>query len=264
MTNFVKLLQSFKRSNKDRKLKLAQKAGFSTIEDYLNNLQHKVLCGEVYEEEQTTSAKTKPTIHIADVIDCSGSMSGDKIRGAIAGINDGIEKLKKDTTAVYLYTLCHFSNYSDIKFEGVGRHIENVSSISFRTRGSTALYDAIAETIEIIGSAKNEGEKVLINVYTDGQENDSRKFSSVKLSKLIEESKSKGYTVTFVGTERDTQTIINKLGLDASNTLSYDGSAQGLSKSMEATSIARSAYSAAVVDGLDVSKGFYKNIKTNK
>jgi hypothetical protein len=78
---------------------------------------------------------------------------------------------------------------------------------------------------------------------------------------MIEELQKKNYTITFIGTEADTRFVINNLNIDASNTISYDGTAQGLQETMVYTSSARSAYTDKVLKGEDVSKGFYKDFK---
>ena len=67
-------------------------------------------------------------------------------------------------------------------------------------------------------------------------------------------------TVTFIGTDFDVENVISRLGIDKSNTLSYDGTAKGLEASFDATIASRVEYSTNVVQGKDVSRGFYKNI----
>lgn len=265
MTDYIKLLKDLKKSNKERKLKLALKAGFATVESYLDYLDKQVLSGgklntPTKAKVVAKTSKVKPTIHIVDIIDCSGSMSGEKIRSAVLGINNGIENLRKDTKANYKYTLCDFSDSRDINFKYSNSDLIDVKSINFGDRGMTALYDAIGITLNKVNQFKDSKDKVLVNIYTDGGENGSISYSESSINQLINELKSKGFTVTFIGTERDTMNVISKLGIDKSNTLSYDGSAQGLKMSMEKTVTARAMYSTAVADGQDVSKGFYKNI----
>lgn len=255
-----------KKSNKERKLKLAIKAGFETIEAYLDYLDKQVLSGGKSNTSTkkakvgTKVPKVKPTIHVVDIIDCSGSMRGEKIRSAVSGINNGVENLRKDTKANYKYTLCDFSNNRDINFKYSNSDLINVESINFEDRNLTALYDAIGITLNKVNHFKDSKDKVLVNIYTDGGENDSISYTEVSVNHLINELKSEGFTVTFIGTEIDTMNVINKLGIDESNTLSYDGSAQGLKMSMEKTITARALYFAGVADGVDVSEGFYKNI----
>lgn len=259
---FQDLLASLKRSNKERKLKLAEKAGFKTIEEYKMYLEGQI----AGKPEKTVVKKTtkkketvKPTIHIVDIIDCSGSMSGSKIRNAIRGINNGIQELKKDDKVNYTYTLCNFSGAHDIDFKYLNTSLDEVDPVYFHDRGMTALYDAIGITLDKVKNEVLKGEKVLVNIYTDGGENGSYSYNSTKVSEMIEALK-ENFTVTFIGTDADVDNVISRLKIDESNTLKYDGSADGLAKGMQVNSVARSFYSASVAKGEDVSIGFYKNV----
>lgn len=251
---FEKLLDSFKRSNSNRKADLAMKAGYKTIEEYKAFLESHIN-GSV-----NVTPTEKPTIHIVDIIDCSDSMRGPKIKGAVEGINNGVSELKKDTIANYTYTLCDFSGRGDANYSQIKTPIDRVSTVYFTTRNMTALYDAIDNTLDILEKQVNADEKVLINIYTDGQDNQS-KLKASDIAKRIERLKVRGYTVTFIGTNSDTDFIVKNMGVDESNTLKYDGSGEGLTMSMQANSASRSAYATKVAAGEDVSKGFYKDIK---
>lgn len=257
---YEQLLASLKRANKVRKLTMAIKAGYASVENYKLFLEQQI-AGVTEEPVKSTGRKPiKPTIHVVDILDCSGSMKGAKIDGAIKGINAGIVKLKEDTTANYTYTVCEFACHDDIKFPHVKSKVSTISNVSFKARGVTALYDAIGKTLEKVGTSASKYEKILVNIYTDGGENDSKNYSQLRISNVIKDAQTKGVTITFIGTEFDTSKVVQDLNIDKTNTLSYDGSAIGLSKSLGATLSARSTFTASVVKGEDVSKGFYKNI----
>ena len=260
------ILSSLMKSNKERRTKLAIKAGYKTSEDYITYLKKMIATPVVVTTKKASKKKeskvkevVKPTIHIIDIIDCSGSMAGNKITNAIKGINNGILELKKDTSINYTYTICDFSYSHDINFMYVRKPLSSVTNITFRDRGQTALYDAIGKTLKDANDNIPSTEKVLVNIYTDGGENGSKKFTDKNISTLIEALK-KNFTVTFIGTDYDVKSVIQRLNIDKSNTLAYDGSAKGLAETMTMNDIARSSYSASVKEGKDVSKGFYKNI----
>jgi hypothetical protein len=44
----------------------------------------------------------------------------------------------------------------------------------------------------------------------------------------------KGFTITFVGTDRDVKNIIRNVKIDESNTLAYNGTGEGLAKAYKA------------------------------
>ncbi len=252
------LLFSFMKSNKKRRETIAANAGHSTPESYIEYLKDKKVVAK--KAIKTESKKPiKPTIHIIDIIDCSGSMVGAKIRNAIVGINNGIVELKKDDSVDYTYTICDFSYHHDIQYAYVRESLSKVNAVTFRDRGQTALYDAIGTTLKDASKHIPKGEKVLVNIYTDGGENGSRSFNAPKISELID-SLRKDYTVTFIGTDYDVKSVIRNLKIDESNTLVYDGTGEGLAETMTMKDIARSAYSSSVKEGKDVSVGFFKNI----
>lgn len=208
---------------------------------------------------KVTSSRDLPTIHVVDILDASGSMSGLKIKNAIIGINKGITALKVDTAKVkYTYSLTDFSDNFIFKYVTVP--LSGVSEFNTTSRGSTALFDAIGKTVEKVKSSVKKDHKVLVNIYTDGQENSSREFNATAINTLIKSLSEQGWTFTFIGTKSDVEYAQSMLSIHDSNTLVYDGTGAGLEKSLNKTVQSRSMYSAKVSAGEDVSKGFYKDI----
>lgn len=258
--NYIELLNelenTYKTDKKAAKI-LANHAGFTTYKNYRNHL--KQIIGVI---EQLKPEITETNIHVIDVVDCSGSMRGNKINAAKEGVAQGIDDLKKTNHIKYTYSLLKFSSFNDIKFLNFNEDIIKVdSNISNKllVGGVTALYDAVAYAINAVKKL-NTNNKVLINVYTDGGENDSRDFRKDYLLKELIESVKDFVTISWIGTNYDIDSLINKLNIDESNTRKYDGTAKGLEKSLNDTRLARQSYSTKVKLGEDVSLGFYKDI----
>lgn len=245
-------LRSFMKRNKVARLQFAKKHGFTSWENYRDHLK-----SQTGSTTPTTDDDAPLTIHLVDILDCSGSMSS-KLPGALEAINKQVEIHQEEEGINYTYTLCHFSYSNDIKYTNVQSPIHSVEKINFNTRGMTALYDAIGDTCNKIEYKKEE--KVLVNIYTDGRENGSRRYDQSGVRNLIKNFQEKGWTITFVGTDTDVDSMVRHFHVHESNTLKYDGSAEGLKKAMDATSVSRAAYSAKAVAGEDVSKGFYKTL----
>lgn len=268
-------LKALKRSNKQAREVRATKRGFKSSVDYMKALQD-LVDGKVVHDNTTGSKTTKkkntskssskkPTIIVIDVLDRSGSMgallnSNSKIANAVKGINSGVEKLKEDESILgveYKHVFIHFdtkiciSNLESIK---------NVGYLSVDGRGGTALNDAIMSAISMAMKHKKDGDKVLINIYTDGGENASKEFTYADVKKEISLVEKLGVTVTFIGTKYDTNSAIKNYGLHDSNTAVYDGTAKGLESMMQLTNSARAEYSTKVVKNEDVTRGFYKKI----
>lgn len=261
---YENLLKKFKKANKARRLVIAGEAGYESAEEYQKYLESKINENkEVLIEEKKVE---KPVIYVIDILDCSVSMgyptqSGSKLYNGIDGINKGIQKLSENKEVEYQYGLVLFSTTYDYIFKKPNNTFNPIINSEVKTGGSTALYDAIGKTLTELMNNVEKDAKVLINIYTDGEENSSRSYNSSSVEKLIKQSEDKGFTVTFVGTDRDVEMIQRNIKIHESNTLKYDGSAKGLSKATLDTLDARALYTASVLKGEDVKVNFYTKIK---
>lgn len=215
------------------------------------------------------------TIHNVHILDSSGSMSGVKYNNAIKGINADIAQSKSVATTTLgltsTMTIVEFSNHNSARFEPFMKPIALTKNLTLRNMGGkTALYETIGLTIEKLLQNKQKEDKVLLKIFTDGEENNSlgkyaspdkgwgRNKTSPILSALIKKVQDEdNFTVTFVGTVHDTQTMIKNLNVDESNTLVHDNTAQGVKKSFETSAGATMLYMASASRGEDVSKNFY-------
>lgn len=272
---YENLLDSFKRANKDRKQKIVEKNGFDNIIAYQGYLENKILMSIEPNKEFLKSidnAKNqkpiisiekeieKPIIHIVDILDVSSSMAiHNRMGNANYGILQSFNNLRKENSVEYTYTLALFDHRVEHRFIKENLNKVNTRLLSGKPQGSTSLYDAIGVTIELLEKETLKKDKVLINIYTDGEENSSVKYNRTKVEELIRKCQSENYTITFIGTENDTIEVIRRLSIDKSNTLVYDGTGEGLAQSLNITMQARSEYTSKVTKGENVSKGFYKD-----
>jgi len=250
------LLKAFIQTNKVAREKKAIKLGFRSAEDYISFLK-----GTPTPKKQSSGKGKSTVINIVDILDVSGSMNGPKLKAAIEGINFSRNELKKEKEISYLYSYCEFSEASYIVANEFRTSIANVGVLRTASRGATALYDAIGTVVERLLEKIDKNEKVLVNIYTDGEENCSIRFSKEKIGKMIEELGSKNFTFTFIGTQSDVQTAQKNLKFHASNTLVHDNTGAGMQAAFTTNTVARSMYAEKVKKGEDVTTGFYKNIK---
>lgn len=270
MRTNAEMLKNLKSYNKIAREGKAKREGFMSAATMIHHLEHQISSGrgndpyistegDVHLEPSKEVSNDRTTIHVVDVLDASGSMAGAKYNAAVKGINLGVESLKADSADVkYTYTLCDFSN--DIILRHKTQDLKYVNTFKGTTRGATALYDAIGKSIQLIKEVARPTDKVLVNVYTDGQENGSRLYSSLMISNLIEDLSKQGWTFTFIGTESDVKYAQRNLKFHDSNTLIYDNTGEGLEKAFITNTLSRQSYSAKVEKGEDVSTGFYKDI----
>lgn len=230
------------------------------------------------QELDVTTSKTKKaepksapqTIHNVFLLDASGSMRDgypvSKYNNGVKGINDLLQSVNEDLDNHNTISIMEFD--SDYRGQRVEWHtiMSNKKIVSFKGRGAnggTPLNDAIGKAITDVTNQRKAGEKVLITVFTDGEENSSHVYTNSSIKTLIEAGKNNDVTVAFVGTERDTRIAIQSFGLFASNTMSYDGTADGLGATMRAASASRTLYSKKVAKGEDVKENFFtKTVET--
>lgn len=264
------LLDNFKRANKVRKEKLAKEAGHPTADAYKSFLEKKAgVTPKVATPKKTASPKkvTKtptpvpneiPTIHNVYVLDASSSMEGNKFDNALKGINTEIEQLKQDKSINYTQTVVRFSYPNEIRFVELMRPIQAVGRINDKAYGNTALNDAIGQTITKLRNSVKVGEKVLIKIFTDGEENASREYNHQTIKQLIAEVEPLGFTITFVGTDRDVKEVVRNLNIRATNTLVHNNTAKGVQDAFLSSANATRGYAQKVLAKEDVLEGFYK------
>jgi hypothetical protein len=139
----------------------------------------------------------KQTIHYALVVDESGSMSSYRT-DTIGGFNEQVKVAKelqeqyKDQN--YLFTLCTFEGSNEIKqriFQQPIAETVELTTDNYSPRGSTALFQAVGETILKLQPKVKQGDKVIFTIITDGEENSSSPEwqDGSKVRGLVEELK---------------------------------------------------------------------------
>lgn len=265
MTN---LLEALKKANKTAREKMAAKHGYISYEAAVKALGALLEGGSEAikkgKKKKDTIIGELKTVHNVHILDVSTSMWS-KIVNACKGINQENADLRKETEVKYTNTFFVFSSGpSHVKNRYYMQPVDCTPEVNEGCTGSTALYDAIGEVITRIRVNKKYDEKVLLKIFTDGEENSSRTWNATSIRNLIAEVENEGFTVTFVGTERDVRNVVDNLHVDFSNTLSHDNTAEGVLNAFTQTRGSTMSYAANVSRGLDVKKGFYKKFqKTN-
>ena len=190
-------------------------------------------------------------LHKVVILDGSGSMRGAKYNNAELGVKQDYEACKKEFSD---YLLVEFSNYNTSVLYDFTKPLKFKPSY-----GGTALYDTIVQVFTTLLNTP-EDEKVLVQIFTDGEDLHSMPQSKGQAKKLIEQFNSKGWTVTFVGTKEDVEDIQMNLSVDATNTLVHDNTAKGVKMSFETYTIATSTFTKNVAEGKETTRGFFKDI----
>ncbi len=190
---------------------------------------------------------------IVMILDRSGSMETMKstMESAIANFI----KEQKESVGEANFTLVHFDNYIEKILDRVPMNA--VPNISIYPRGSTALYDALAQTIDEVGqelsslNEKDRPNKVVFVVITDGFENASKKYNKQQvLDRINHQSKVYNWQFVYLGANQDSLANGSSLGFDTSSCSNYNQ--ENVFAVMRNVSHSLSAYRAGTKDALSL------------
>jgi VWFA-related protein len=148
----------------------------------------------VFDDEQSQtvthfSAERVP-VSLGIVLDTSGSMDGEKMRAAREALDRFLRQLLDVDDEVFLY---RFDNAPEL-VEGwtKDKRIVSTAVSAIRPRGGTALYDAVAEAVQMAQQGHNR--KKAIVIISDG--NDTSSHTDVfAVKQLIRESEVLAYAI---------------------------------------------------------------------
>lgn len=133
--------------------------------------------------------------------------------------------------------------------------ISNVAELTERTyspSGSTALLDAVAQTIDDVGARlaflpeDQRPSKVLVVVITDGQENASHRFTLADVKQRVEHQTSVySWQFVFLGASLDQINDAVGLGVTAGSTLQYATNSAGIHSMYDTLSASTTSYRAS-------------------
>lgn len=177
---------------------------------------------------------TNPNLtSITIILDKSGSMA-DCIDDTIGGFNQFIESQQKLPGECEV-SLVQFSNQSETCYKSVPvKNVEQLTKEKYVPMGMTAMHDAIGKTIyekgvELARKPENERpSKVTFVIITDGQENASTTYNSLKIKEMITHQKEVyNWDFVFLGANIDTNAVSNSLNIDLNKSLSYSSTKRG-------------------------------------
>lgn len=188
------------------------------------------------------------------LIDASGSMSS-KLAEVIGGLKELFKSIKQDA-------LKSPSNMTTIVAGFSGQNtfdiIVNTTDLNqltdeiaekYVTGGMTALYDAMGKSFKLV---PEDQDGVFVNIITDGEENDSKVFSNNDIKELIQDSKSKNWVITFMGTTEDAVQNAVRMGVSIGNTMTFEDNARGVVYASTTRANSRMAYYTAVMDSTPI------------
>ena len=178
----------------------------------------------------------KTKIYNVVILDQSGSM--DRIKsGTISGFNEvlsGIVEAQQkfaDTQEHFVSLTVFNSKVSYVHNKVEVKAVARLTDATYRPSGSTALYDAMGQTLlNLEAHLDNEEDAVaIVTIITDGEENASRKFTGSQIYSIVERLKEKGWTFAFMGANQDVMAVAKHLNIDHARAFDYtdDGMCTG-------------------------------------
>lgn len=162
-------------------------------------------------------ANTINKTYLCFILDKSGSM-GIQTDRAISGFNEFLAEQKKvkgkASLSLTLFDTTVHNLYADVPLESASE----LTRITYQPSGYTALYDAIGTTIKTIENKIGPKDRVIVAIFTDGQENSSWEYYAGNVRKLITEKEAQGnWTFAFMGVDKDAWIVGGNLGIQQGN-----------------------------------------------
>jgi hypothetical protein len=171
---------------------------------------------------------------IAYILDRSGSMKSMQ-EPAVAAFNDFI-KTQLDVPGDARLTLIQFDDAYEVPVAAMPiQDVPQLTAATYTPRGSTALLDAIGRTIKEADrriAALPDGEKpgkVILAIFTDGEENASQEYTIKHISDLIRLYRDqKGWEFLFLAANQDAIASGGAMHMDASLSANVSFSMKGV------------------------------------
>lgn len=175
----------------------------------------------------------KNVTHMVFIVDQSGSM-GRLVSDTIGGFNTMLDSQKK-TEGEAIVTTVLFNNRTRVLHNMLDiQEIADLSERDYRPMGSTALLDAVGETVSIVRRKyadtlrEERPDKVIFVITTDGMENASRHYNTRSVKKLVEEVQEKyNWEFIFMGANIDAFGEAAKIGIRKERSVRYHADEQG-------------------------------------
>lgn len=168
----------------------------------------------------------KKRTELVFILDKSGSMSGLET-DSIGGYNSMLAQ-QRALTDDCLITTVLFDNECLLLHDRLKlTKVKDMTHKDYLVGGSTALLDAIGQTIQHMSQVK-DARNVLFVIITDGQENASRQFTVQTVKRLLEQQKeAKGWVFIFLGANIDAVETASRMGISPDHAADFLSDSEG-------------------------------------
>lgn len=184
--------------------------------------------------EKVKTTSKKPKVHVAMVIDESGSMASIK-KEIIDHYNEQVQEIKKSEDKFEnRVSLVVFSGDAEIiYYDKPVDSLEELTEDTYRPGGATAMYDGVGIIVDKLRqdleSSEEDDYSVLVCVISDGKENNSSSFKAEDIAKKIKECQnSEKWTFVYIGANQDLTKVREVLNIPKSNMYAFAATAKGV------------------------------------
>ena len=185
---------------------------------------------------------TNKTIELVFLIDKSGSMRGLE-RETVRGINLMLNRQRAASGRVLVSTVL-FSESTELLHDRIDLEaVRPLTKYDYYTNGSTALMDAIGETIGRIKTIQQYAEngkkpnRTLFIIMTDGYDNASCHFVPDQIRRMIKDQQNEyGWEFLFVGSNIDVIEVASSIGIPRDRTASFDAGHESILEQFDSLS----------------------------
>lgn len=194
---------------------------------------------------------SKAHIHNLIIVDESGSMRHLK-KATLSGINETISSIRsaqEEFAETQHHTLTLITFDSDHGKQPVrtiinNRPIAEVKEFSdyYPSTGCTPLYDAIGQSISNLHKLikHDPNAAAVVTILTDGEENDSQKWTAPALKTLITQLKEEGWTFSYMGAAHNVKEVADLLKIE--NVVEFSHNQLGAENTWHRERASRHAY----------------------
>ncbi len=176
--------------------------------------------------------------HVSFILDQSGSMSS-VWDATISGFNEYVHTLQGDKDVDYTFDLTLFNSSVTRRTTNANlKSLEPLTKSTYNPSGSTALYDAVCETLL---AHESRGSKWIVVIMTDGEENCSQKYNKNQLADFVKLLQNTGVvTFVFMGANQDAWQTAKQWNMHQGNTMTYTSDTAGTHRAFYAASMGTS------------------------
>lgn len=179
--------------------------------------------------------KSKKVMDVVFLLDRSGSMKGTE-KDTIGGYNSYINSFKNENAKIT--TILFDNKYEMITERKDVKEVSELTEKEYYVRGTTALLDAIGNSIKFMDDKK--ADKVMFIITTDGYENASHNYTKEQIKEMIQGHSN--WEFMYIGADIDSYSEGNSIGIKSSNIANYKKDSKGISKMFSAISMASKNY----------------------